>query len=219
MADFYPSYMKGKSEADASSGAVLEDLKQLKGKRTSFNENGDYRIDNISYPIDLLSSNTNQKYTKTGGSEYGNNYVVFYINVNESSKLLADSTQWYGNKTVADYSPRDTNTLAGQNVTAGETGVVTGVEGALGGGLLAKNVKGAAIGAGVALVGTGAIMSQTGAAKTDGLLSELKSPAFSKQMKRLTTATTPINASLATCATSAGKIRSPASSCLLSWVS
>jgi hypothetical protein len=41
---------------------------------------GKYNIDSYSYPIDLMSSN------------YGDNYVVFYINVASDSKLFNDQT-------------------------------------------------------------------------------------------------------------------------------
>jgi len=198
MADPRPSFMTGKTESDSSSGSVLQDLKQLKNKRTSFNENSEYRIDNLSYPIDLLSNNTDNtgKYPKTGGTEYGSNYVVFYINVNESSKLLVESDQWYGNKVVQNFTPNDASRISGQGITAGEAavgiGLGTAVEGGTLGAIVGGNAKGAALGAaggGIAgVVGAGVIMTQTGAAKSKDTMTEIKSPAFSKQMKRLVTA-------------------------------
>lgn len=41
---------------------------------------GDYKINNAIYPVDLFSSR----------NQYGDNYVVFYINVPESSKLISE---------------------------------------------------------------------------------------------------------------------------------
>ena len=178
MADinYAPSFMTGKTEAASATGDKLYDLKQLAGKRTSFNETGAYRVDNLMYPSDLMSANADgsKKYPRSGNSEYGNNYVIFYINVNESSKLLKDQTQWYGNKTVGDITPTDQTRLAGQKITEGQALTGSAGEGAVAGGLVGGNFKGAAIGAAGGLVGTAVIGTQV--------------PNFSRQMKRLTTA-------------------------------
>lgn len=178
---YYPSYMKGKTEADYNkSGDKLYDLKQMGAKRTSFSENNQYRVDNLSYPIDLLSANTDEKYKRTGSTEYGNNYVVFYINVDSSSKLLKDQDEIRGNNlTVADWTPTDKTRLAGQNVTQGEAATGSAIEGAIAGGAAGAAFKGdlksaaaTAVGAAAgSFVGTEVIATQTAS--------------FSKQMKRL----------------------------------
>ena len=170
---YYPSYMKGKTEADYNkSGDKLYDLKQMGAKRTSFSENNQYRVDNLSYPIDLLATNTDEKYKRTGSTEYGNNYVVFYINVDSSSKLLKDQDELRGNNlTVADWTPTDKTRLAGQNVTQGQAATGSAIEGAVAGGAIKGDLTGAAVGAATGFVGVEVIGTQTAS--------------FSKQMKRL----------------------------------
>lgn len=159
------------NNGDAKVGDTLYDLKQMKGTRTSFSENGDYKVDNLMYPENLLSSNTNDKYKRTGNSEYGNNYVVFYINVNASSKLLTDKFDGVKNETVKDWTPNDKTRIVGQNVTAKEAALGSGVEGAMTGGVLSGDFKGAAVAGGVSALGVGAVASQVGS--------------FTRQMKRL----------------------------------
>lgn len=170
---YYPAYMKGKTEADYNkSGDKLYDLKQMGAQRTSFSENNQYRVDNLSYPIDLLSANTDEKYKRTGSTEYGNNYVVFYINVDSSSKLLKDQDETRGNNlTVADWTPTDKTRLAGQNITKGQAETGSAIEGAIAGGAIKGDLKGAAVGAAGGFIGTEIIGTQTAS--------------FSKQMKRL----------------------------------
>lgn len=169
-----PSFMKGKTEADSAAGTKLRDLKQLGGKRTSFNENNDYRVDNLSYPTDLLSDNATEKYKKSGSNEYGNNYIVFYINVNDSSKLLKNQDQWDGNQIVKDWTPAQSDRLAGQNITSDQAGAASAIEGSIAGGALTGDVGGAVKGGAIGFVGTKVIGTQTAN--------------FSRQMKRLKTA-------------------------------
>lgn len=59
-----------------------------------------YNIKNMQYPDDLLSNR----------AEYGQNYVVFYINVAADSKLAKDPKT----QTVDDFTPRENSTLVGQ---------------------------------------------------------------------------------------------------------
>lgn len=173
--DNIPSMLRGKTEADSGAGAKLYDLKQIKGLRTSFSENNQYRVDNLSYPIDLLSQNTENsaKYQRSGNNQYGSNYVVFYINVNAASKLLKDTDQWYGNKTVGDVQA-DKTRLAGMNINSEQAATGSAIESAVAGGLVSGNIKGAAKGGAIGFIGTEVIGSQTST--------------FSKQMKRLQTA-------------------------------
>lgn len=175
-----PAYMKGKTEADSKAGDILYDLKQIKNTRTSFSENNQYRVDNLSYPIDLLSSNSNEKYNRSGNTEYGNNYVIFYINVVDSSKLLKDQGQWYGNKIVEDWTPAQQTRFAGQGVTKEQaeigvvgTGAVTGagIGAAVSTGAVKGSLGGAAAGGAAGFISTETVASQT--------------PNFSRQMKRL----------------------------------
>jgi hypothetical protein len=167
----YPSYMKGKTEAGTKAGEKLNDLAQMGAKRTSFSENNQYRVDNLSYPIDLLTTADTEKYSRTGSSQYGNNYVVFYINIDSSSKLLKDQDELYGNKTVSDFTPADKTRLAGQNITKGQAQTGSAIEGAIAGGAIKGDTTGAAGGASLNFIGTEVIATQTAS--------------FSKQMKRL----------------------------------
>jgi hypothetical protein len=170
---YYPSYMKGNTEKDYNkAGDKLYDLKQMGAKRTSFAENNQYRVDNLSYPIDLLSANSDTKYNRTGSTEYGNNYVIFYINIDSSSKLLKDQDALRGNNlTVDDYTPADKTRLAGQNITKEQAQTGSAIEGAIAGGAIKGDLKGAAAGAGLNFIGTEVIGTQTAS--------------FSKKMKRL----------------------------------
>jgi hypothetical protein len=172
-----PSFMKGKTEADSSTGDRLYDTKQIRGTRTSFNENNDYRVENLMYPSDLLStaaSSTSKKYKNTANNEYGSNYVIFYINVNESSKLLKNQDSWYGNKTVGDYTQPESERIVGKKISTEQAGVASGIEGAIAGGGLTGNFKGAGAGGAIGFIGTEVIGTQTAS--------------FTKQMKRLQTA-------------------------------
>lgn len=169
-----PSFMKGKTAADSSTGSRLQDLKDVRNTRTSFNEKGDYKVTNLMYPSDLLSTSDTPKYKNNGTSQYGNNYVVFYINVNESSKLLKNQSEWYGNQTVGDWTPTQADRLAGQNITKGDAETGVAIQGAIAGGVIGGNVSGGAKGAAVGFIGVEVIGTQ--------------SANFSKQMKRLQTA-------------------------------
>ena len=171
-----PSFMKGRTEADSSTGARLRDVNGYRKTRTSFNENNDYRVENLMYPSDLLStaaSSTSEQYKNTPSNEYGSNYVIFYINVNESSKLLKNQGDMYANKTVGDYTPAQSERLVGQNITKEQAETGSSVSGAIAGGGLA-NVKGAITGGAIGFIGTEVIGTQTAN--------------FSRQMKRLQTA-------------------------------
>lgn len=172
-----PSFMKGRTEADSSTGARLRDVNAYRNTRTSFNEKNDYRVENLMYPSDLLStaaSSTSEQYKNTANNEYGSNYVIFYINVNESSKLLKNQGDMYANKIVGDYTQPQSERLVGRNITKeqAETGATT--EGAIGGGALTGNISGAAKGGAIGFIGTEVIGTQTAN--------------FSRQMKRLQTA-------------------------------
>ncbi len=129
-------------------------------ERTTFSDKT-YNIKQHSYPKDLMSS------------EYGGNYVIFYINVAVESKLFNDKTV----QTVADVPTRDRGpTIAmneklyddptsGKSKTAfvGLNAAGQVVEGAVAGGLLAGKigaVGGAALNAAPAAIGIGAAATQ-----------------------------------------------------------
>lgn len=177
--EYMPSFMAGKTEGDTSRGQKIQDIKDLQNKRTSFNETGSYRVDNLSYPIDLLSPSTSEKYPNKGNTEYGSNYVVFYINVNDGSKLLKDKNKWYGNQIVEDWSNSDKERLVGQNISQTQATTGSALEGVVTGGAIGTALKGdikgavggAAFAGGLNIVGNNIIASQTAN--------------FSRQLKRL----------------------------------
>lgn len=179
MANQYaPSFMQGKpisqSEALSSrSGDKLQDRLLMENNRVSFDASK-YSVSNLMYPADLISNSANQKYPTSGGTEYGNNYVIFYINVNESSKLLKNQNAYTGNKVVDDWKETDKTRLAGMNVTKGQAEMGGAVEGAVAGGIIKGDVKGAAAGGLINVAGTEIIATQV--------------PNFTRQMKRLAAA-------------------------------
>ena len=168
----------------AGAGTRLHAIDKITGSREKMDQAGIYKVDQLVYPTDLLSMGevgTKDKYKKEGSSEYGANYVVFYINVSDDSKLLKD-TSIYGDRIVADWTPKQQNRLVGQNISKGqaETGSIgqAVVAGGAGGALMSGNIKTAVAGAAIAgttqYIGVEAIATQAGK--------------FSRQMKRLSTA-------------------------------
>lgn len=141
-----------------------------RGAATTFNDKNQYKIDNYSYPNDLMSA------------EYGQNYVVFYINVSNDSKLIKDNNTGINTKdTVADFSPRDRGDLVGMKLSEGQVMFASAGEGIIAGGgagavLAGKEgaVTGAAVVGGLSALGVAAVGSQTSS--------------FSRQQKRLATA-------------------------------
>ena len=141
-----------------------------RGAATSFNANNQYDIAQYQYPNDLMSA------------EYGQNYVVFYINVSNDSKLVKDkNTGINTTDTVADFSPRDQGTLAGMKISQAQAMYSSAGEGIIAGGTggaLLAGKEGAFIGAagigGLSAVGVAAVGTQTST--------------FTKQQKRLKTA-------------------------------
>ena len=158
----------GDSATPAPPGATNPTYK-ARGSATAF-QTDTYKIQNFSYPNDLMSA------------DYGQNYVIFYINISNDSKLLknADGT----NINAVDLSnvpPRDQGTLAGMNLSQGQAMFGSAGEGIIAGGtggavLAGKEgaLTGAGVTGGLAAVGVAAIGSQTSS--------------FSRQQKRLDTA-------------------------------
>jgi hypothetical protein len=120
-----------------------ENLYRRRGEAAEFGNK--YSVGMFSYPEDLISN--------TG--IYGGNYAIFYINVQEDSKLgrSTDTTQFVEEKT-----PRDRGDLIAQNLSQGK--LLAANVGLIGGGaILGKALGvGAATGpaAGLAAVGAGA---------------------------------------------------------------
>jgi hypothetical protein len=111
-----------------------------------------YDISNHSYPSDLMSPN------------YGGNYVIFYISIAESSKLLNPES---GVQITDDTTfTRDRGALIGSNLS--KTGLVAGavagtvLKGLVGGFAAGKPLAGAAIAAAPGAIGLGAAAAIAG---------------------------------------------------------
>ena len=59
-------------------GQILSDRKALAGTSTGMFDQNKYKVSNLMYPSDLMSDD----------NRYSGSYVVFYLNVNQDSKLL-----------------------------------------------------------------------------------------------------------------------------------
>ena len=110
-------------------------------------EAGKYDIESTQYPSDLYS---NQR-------QYGGNYVVFYINIVEDSKLITDVV---GTTLDGDTPPRFRGELAGLNLTkegvAGATGLAGFATGLLSGNFLTA-LKAGGVGGIFGAVATGTV--------------------------------------------------------------
>lgn len=63
---------------------ALDYLKTERVKNVGKFDQNKYSVQQLTYPIDLLSPRADA----SGVNEYGNNYVIFYINVSDESKLI-----------------------------------------------------------------------------------------------------------------------------------
>lgn len=89
------------------SDASEDSLYKARGSSSQF-EAGKYDISSLQYPADLMGE-------ENGKNKYGSNYVIFYINVSEDSKLIKDKRV----ETVSNITPRDRGDLIGQAVDQG----------------------------------------------------------------------------------------------------
>jgi Tail-tube assembly protein len=109
-----------------------------------FKKDTPYSVGNYMYPSDLMADD----------GRYGGNYVIFYINVVEDSKLFNDTSI----ETVNDLTPRDSGDLAAMKLNdkqliTGNAAVNT-ITGLAGGSIVGKSVTGALKGAAVANIPT-----------------------------------------------------------------
>ena len=133
-----------------------------------------YEIGNYQYPSDLMGLTSVGKTTETQPM-YGGNYVVFYINVNNESKMVEnpDSSNQFVDvdaservkKYLAGRENKQKDVIAATTVAGGGIGAaITGSGGTAGGGVF---------GAAVALVGSASVAANT------------KNSVFSRPQKRL----------------------------------
>ena len=171
MADFIPNWNAGgwadngpgtggwdPKSATSSTSTPAEGSRPAPkfGDATFFN-NQKYDVSNYQYPSDLMGSL----------DQYGNNYVVFYINVAVDSKVLSDPNT----EVVEDIVPRDAGDLVGQAQSDPQTAkIVSTVAGGLGGfgaGKVISKALGAGkntsnVIAGASAVGGGAAIATSG---------------------------------------------------------
>lgn len=134
-----------------------------------------YEIGNYQYPSDLMGLTTIGE-ASTTQPLYGGNYVLFYINVNNESKMV-ENPDTPDSLVDVDTSERVKKQLAGREYSqeavaaanAVEAGGVVGAVTGTGGGSL----KGMALGASLALAGTASVAANT------------KNSTFSRPQKRL----------------------------------
>jgi len=151
----------------------------------SFDTTGSkYDVSNHSYPSDLMGKL----------KEYGNNYVIFYINVNDAAKMLENPDSISAQTVNIDASERDKSVLSSQNISGVDaaTGAafLGGGTGALTGGVTSKNANGSNRGAITSFLGSGAGKGAAiGVGATAALaLERPKGASFQRSQKRLKTA-------------------------------
>lgn len=88
-----------------------------------------YNIENLHYPIDLFS-NAPSSVSKANKSDFFNqqylNYVVFYINVSDQSRVFTDGKA----EVVGDVDKSDQNTIQGKQASVASAATAAGVGGA-----------------------------------------------------------------------------------------
>ena len=137
-----------------------------------FSRENKYIVDGLQYPSDLMGLTTDQT-TGYSQANYGSNYVIFYINVNNESRMLDNpdvQTVDIGN------NERVAKQLAGRNYTQEQVVAAAAAEGAGLGALL-----GSGSGGGLA----GGVLGAGGAL---GVSMNTKNSTFSRPQKRLKTA-------------------------------
>ena len=150
-----------------------------RGEASTF-ENKKYDVSNLSYPSDLFgtaSSNT-----------YGQNYVLFYINISTESKLIKLKTA----EVVEDIEPRNRGAIVGSGISANAaliTSAATSV--ALAGGATAiasaftKTLRGG-ISKKAALFGIGAtVVAEVGIPSAGAYVISKETNEFTRPQKRL----------------------------------
>jgi hypothetical protein len=140
-----------------------------------------YRVSNYSYPIDLLSTNA-------GKNPYGDQYVMFYINITEDSKFTKSDDR---GTTIPEVTSRIGGALSGAKLTANQA--VTGamlkaaVSGGLIGSVLGTGTRGAVLGT-LGVGGVAATAAKENAARSVGSNIDAGDKQFTKPRKRLQSA-------------------------------
>jgi hypothetical protein len=185
IANSFPNGLSGASGAGGVLGSYSSSTPQSGKSIDAFKPNytatsfdsSKYSLTGMSYPEDLMSS-----------EEYGNNRVVFYINVSVDSRVLANGGE--GAQVVEGVQRNERGALIGQKITSKQAiaastvagGASGTVIGALGGSAGGGGVAGAAVGA----VGASVISSNVNNGEVAP--AEEKDVKFTRPQKRLKTA-------------------------------
>ena len=146
-----PTSQPSQVPSSSSTQSAASPVYKPRGGAASF-DGSKYSIDQYQYPSDLMSAT----------QEYGGNYVIFYINVANDSKLIAQGQV----EVVPDATTADQGSLVGVankfNTGAGGALATAAVPAALtaAGALAAGNTGGGLAIAGIAIGGGAAIASQ-----------------------------------------------------------
>ena len=141
------------------------------------NVTNQYDVSGLSYPDDLLNN-----------PAYGQNRVIFYINVSVDSRVLKNGTADVAVVEGVQRSMR--GQLVGQNISTAQAAAVSTVAGALGGTVLGSMIGSGSTGGvvGAALGGGGTALIADSANNAEVPEGQKKEPTFTRPQKRLKTA-------------------------------
>ena len=151
-----------------------------------YNKKEQYVVEGYQYPSDLMGLSSEGG---TPQQKYGANYVIFYINVNNESKMIKNKDNLV---VPIDTSERVKKALAGKEYSQMEA--VAGVAGLAGAGAaLAKGAasfggKTGALGAAAKGIGTGLKVASVPALGAAAVANNTENSKFSRPQKRLKTA-------------------------------
>lgn len=131
-----------------------------------------YTVDNYQYPSDLMGLTTE------GGGDpqvtYGGNYAIFYINVNNESRMV-ENPEDPESLVDVDASQRVKKGLAGREYTKDQVTAVNAV----------LNVGGATVASKLGMPGIGAGAAAANIIGTQAVMANTKNSTFSRPQKRL----------------------------------
>lgn len=132
-----------------------------------------YTVENYQYPSDLMGL------TSEGGgapqATYGGNYAIFYINVNNESRMVENPEDPDVTLVDVDASERIKKGLAGREYTKTEVGIVNAV----------LNVGGATVASKIGMPGIGGAVAAGNIIGTQATMANTKNSTFSRPQKRL----------------------------------
>ncbi len=132
-----------------------------------------YVVENYQYPSDLMGL------TSEGGgapqATYGGNYAIFYINVNNESKMIENPEDPSVELVDVDASERVKKGLAGREYTKTEVGAVNAV----------MSIGGATVASKIGLPGIGTAAAAANIIGTQATFANTKNSTFSRPQKRL----------------------------------